>query len=213
MATNPAEALQTYRKAFALSSELSSADTLNIHHRSSLADALLGIGQALHRLHKNDEAIQNLADALDLEKSIQAVAPERIFLLRTLSRTYMEMGNVLLDQGDAPRALENYSQGLAIAEKSLKLVPTSLNHDLDRGDLLQAQGRYYLTLASKPGMTHARRSQLRGEASLIFSERARDLAGLGSSQSGYALCGPERNAGACRSCCLRSALILQSESL
>jgi tetratricopeptide (TPR) repeat protein len=170
LATNPAEALQTYRKAFALSSELSSADNLNIHHRSSLADALLGIGQALHRLHKNDEAIQNLANALDLEKSIQAVAPERIFLLRTLSRTYMEIGNVLLDQGDAPRALENYSQGLAIADKSLKLVPTSLNHGLDRGDLLQAQGRYYLTLASKPGTTHARCLQLRGEARSFFQK-------------------------------------------
>jgi tetratricopeptide (TPR) repeat protein len=170
LATNPTEALETYRKAFALSSELSSADPLNIHHRSSEADALLGIGQALHRLGKNEEAIQNLTRALELEKSIEAVAPERIFLLRTLSRTYMEVGNALFRQGEAPRALENYRDGLAIAERSLQRVPTSLNHAIDRADLLQAQGRCYLTLAGKPGVTGSRRSKLLGEARPFFQK-------------------------------------------
>jgi tetratricopeptide (TPR) repeat protein len=164
LAEKPAEALEFYRKAFAISSELSSADTLNIHHRSSLADALLGIGQALNRLGNKEEAIQNLTRALDLEKSIQAVAPERIFLLRTLSRTYMELGSVLLEKGEAQEALKNYREGLASAEKSLERAPTSLSHALDRADLLEASGKYYLTLARKPNTSPARRSELKAEA-------------------------------------------------
>jgi eukaryotic-like serine/threonine-protein kinase len=170
LATNPAEAFETYQKAFALSSELSSADTANIHHRSSVADALLGMGQALHRLGKNEEAIQKLTRALELEKSIETVAPERIFLLRTLSRTYMEIGNVMLAQGNGSQALESYHEGLAIADRSLQRVTSSLNHSIDRADLLEALGRYYLASAEQPGINQSRRSQLMAEAKSWFQK-------------------------------------------
>jgi len=170
LADKPGESLQFYRKAFALSSELSSADTLNIHHRSSLASALLGIGQALHKLGKNEEALQNLARVVELQKSIEAVAPERIFLLRTTSRAYMEIGNVLLHHGEPPRALENYREGLATAERSLQRAPSSLNHALDRAELLEAMGRYHLALAGKPGIPLTRRAELRAEALSFFQK-------------------------------------------
>jgi len=170
LATNPAEALQTYQKAFELSNELSSTDTANVHHRSSLADALLGIGQALHRLGKRDEAIQNLTRALELERSIEAVAPESIFLLRTLSRTYLEIGNVLLDQDKGLRALESYREGLRIAERSLQRAPASLSHAIDRADLLEAVGRYYLSSAEQPGINQGRRLQLKVEAKSWFQK-------------------------------------------
>jgi tetratricopeptide (TPR) repeat protein len=129
-----------------------------------VADALLGIGQALHRLGKREEAIQNLSRAIELQKSIEAVAPERIFLLRTTSRAYMEVGNVWLDSGEYQRALENYREGLAAAERSLQHASSSLNHALDRADLLEAIARYYLKLAGRPAITQARRAELKGEA-------------------------------------------------
>jgi len=127
LSDKPAEAYQYYRKALALSSELSAPDTLNIHHRSSVADALLGIGQALHKLGKREESLQNLGPALELQKSIEVVAPERIFLLPTTSRAYMEIGNVLLDHGEYTRALDNYREGLASAERSLQRAPSTMH--------------------------------------------------------------------------------------
>jgi tetratricopeptide (TPR) repeat protein len=161
---NPAEALELYRKALAISSELSSTDAANIYYRSAVADALLGIGQALYNLGKREEALHNLARVVELQKSIEAVAPDRIWLLRTTSRVYMVTGNVLFGRGDAAGALDNYLEGLAAAERSFQRASSSLHHALDRADLLEAMGRYYLTLAARPGIGRARRAELKAEA-------------------------------------------------
>jgi hypothetical protein len=82
----------------------------------------------------------------------------------------MEIGNVLLDEGNAAIALDNYREGLAVAERSLRRATSSLNHALDRADLLEALGRYYLSLAGKAGLTNARRTELKGEARSYFQK-------------------------------------------
>jgi len=167
---NPAQALEYYQKALEISTELSLADEPNIYRRSAVADALFGIGQALYKLRKREEALQNLARVVELQKSIEAVAPDRIWLLRTTSRAYMVIGNVLLDQGETMQSLKNYREGLAIAERSLQRATSSLNHALDRADLLEALGRYYLTLAGKPDIPQTRRAELRAEAMSFFQK-------------------------------------------
>ena len=170
LSAKPAEALQLYQKAYAISSELSSGDPSNIYYRSAIADALLGVGQALYKLGKKEEALQNLLRVVELQKSIEAVAPDRVWLLRTTPRAYMVTGNVLTELGDAPRALENYLAGLAAAEKSLQRVATSLHHMLDRADLLEAMGQYFLTQVARAGVPKSRRAELRAEARSCFQK-------------------------------------------
>lgn len=166
--TNPAESLKFYRKAAALSGEISAADETNIQYRSALADALLGQGTALHRLGKNQEALPILRRTIELQKSIEKVDPDRIWFLRTTSRAYLVMGETFLDQGDAARALDFYREGLATAERTLQRAPTSLYHTVDRADLFEAMGRYYLSLAAKS--PRASRRKLTEEARLWFEK-------------------------------------------
>lgn len=167
---SPREALELYRRAQGISSELSSKDPSNIYYRSALADALLGVSQALKKLNKKEEALQNLLRVIELQKSIEAVAPDRVWLLRTTPRAYMVAGDVLAELGDASKALENYQAGLAAANKTLERVSTSLHHALDRADVLEAMGRFFMTQASKAGSIRGRRAELRAEARSCFQK-------------------------------------------
>jgi len=57
---------------------------------------------------------------------------------------------VLTELGDAEGALENYQAGLAAADKSLQRVSTTLDHMLDRADVLEAMGQYSLLKPPEP---------------------------------------------------------------
>src|SRR5262249_3574299 len=57
---NPRESLNYYRKAFALSDELSDANPSNFEFRRDVGLTLLGTGEALHKLGKEQEALTNL---------------------------------------------------------------------------------------------------------------------------------------------------------
>jgi tetratricopeptide (TPR) repeat protein len=123
-----------------------------------------GLGQALYRLGRRTEALQHLGRALELQKSIEEAAPEQLWLLRSTSRAHMVMGNVLLQQGDTERALANYREGLSYAERSFKHFSSSLSLELDRAELLEAIGAYYLALTAQPGAGDSRRAELKEEA-------------------------------------------------
>ena len=157
----PSEALEVYRKAAAISQEISDQDPSNIQYRSALADTLLGVGTALHQLGREPEALRYLRRVVDLQKSIESVAPDRIWFLRTTSRGYMVTGHALLASGDQAGALAAYQEGLAAAERTLSRAPLSLSHELDRADLWESLGKYYLRLAARPG---AKSDQLKTEA-------------------------------------------------
>ena len=61
----------------------------------------------------------------------------------------MFTGDTLLALGDKKGALDSYRKGLAAAERILQRAPTSLPHNLDRADLLEAIGLYYMKTGSK----------------------------------------------------------------
>ena len=164
LADRPAEALESYQKAVAISTAINALEPRNIHYRSALADGLLGLGQALFRLGRRPEALEKLGQALELQKSIEAAAPGQLWLLRSTSRTYLAIGNVLLDQGNTEQALANYREGLGYAERSFQHYASSLSMALDRGELLEAMGAYYLALAARPGASNSRRAAWRAEA-------------------------------------------------
>lgn len=150
--SNPKESLEIYRKAAAISERISAADPMNIQARSAFADTLLGEGAALHRLGRHAEALQHLRRVAELQKSIEKADPDRIWFLRTTTRVYLFMGEALLANGDASGALEAYNEGLATAERMLRHSPASLPHNLDRAEMWEALGKYYTTLAGKPGV-------------------------------------------------------------
>ena len=82
----------------------------------------------------------------------------------------MAIGNVLLDQGHTDRALASYREGLAAAERSFRRFPAALHFGLDRADLLEALGAYYLAQASRPGVISARRAEWKAEARAFYQQ-------------------------------------------
>jgi len=145
----PGEALRHYRKAFEISETLSNANPSDINSRRDLVAGRLAIGEALHRLGRNKEALDYLNVALKMMQQVIADAPHQVFWVETLIRAHADIGDTLLDLGDAPGALENYRQELAIAEKLHQNVPSNLYFQRDRADALESLGRYYARLKMK----------------------------------------------------------------
>jgi tetratricopeptide (TPR) repeat protein len=166
----PGEAVGYYEKALPIAEDLDSSDPSNIEYRYALARTYMGIGEALHALNKNEDAIGRLRRAVELQKSIEAKSPERIWHLRILSRTQVLLGDALLDHGDTDEALSVLQQGFAAADRLLRRAPTSLYHQLDHADAVEALGRYYVTLSQQTGLAAGRREQLRGEARSWFNK-------------------------------------------
>ena len=131
---------------------------------------LLGTGEALHKLGKQEEALTNLTRALKRVQASVAVAPDQVAWTRTLSRAHVDIGSVLLESGDVDGALDNLRLALASAEKLLDRAPSNLYFQRDRADALEALGRHYRALAARPGMPSARRSELRTEARSWFQK-------------------------------------------
>jgi hypothetical protein len=79
----------------------------------------------------------------------------------------MFLGGALLDAGDPDGALNALREGLAVADRMLQRAPSSLPHQLDRADILEAMGRHYITLASRGGVQTA---ELKREARSSFRQ-------------------------------------------
>jgi len=69
----------------------------------------------------------------------------------------MFMGRTLLDGGDPDRALSALRESLAVADRMLARAPSSMSHQLDRAEALEAIGRCYLAAAAKTASTTWRR--------------------------------------------------------
>jgi eukaryotic-like serine/threonine-protein kinase len=166
----PAQAVEYFGKALSISQSLGAGDPRNAEYRYHASRAHLGLGEAFHNLGRHDEAVQNLNRAVALQKAILAVSPERIFNLRVLSRAYALMGVAMLGQGNPGQALGALQEGLAVADRMLERAPASLYHQLDRADVLEALGGYYVTLARQPGVASARRAECKAEARAWFEK-------------------------------------------
>jgi len=146
---NPAEALRHYRKAFAITEALSQANLSNLNTRRDLVVGRMAIGEALHKLGKNKEALDYLTPALEMMEGVVAAAPHQIFWIETVVRAHSDIGDVLLDLGKAPAALEHYRAELAAAEKLLRQAPSNLYFQRDRADAFESLGRYYASIGDK----------------------------------------------------------------
>jgi tetratricopeptide (TPR) repeat protein len=167
---NPAAGLDYYRKALKISEDLNTGEPTNLEYLYAVSRAHMGVGEALHNLRRNDEAISNLQRAVELQNAIAATSPGRIWNLRILSRTYALLGRSWLQRGDQGRALGALRNGLAAADRILQRAPHSLYHQLDRADVLEALGRYYAALAAQPRGNDERRAELRNEARSCFQQ-------------------------------------------
>jgi tetratricopeptide (TPR) repeat protein len=147
-----------------ISGNLTESEPRNVHYRSALADGLLGVGQSLYRLGRRAEALQTLGRVLDLQKSIEASAPEQLWLHRSNSRAYLAIGNVLAKEGKMEQALSHYQEGLATAERTLRRFPSSLALTLDRAEALESMGTHYVSLAKRPNVAPARKAEWTAEA-------------------------------------------------
>jgi len=166
----PAESVGYYEKALPIAEDLYGSDPTNVEYRYALSRSYMGLGEALYALRKNDDAIQYLIRAVDLQKSIEATSPERIWNLRVFSRTCGILGSALLERGDPVRALEALREGLAVADRMLQHAPSSLYHQLDRADAMEALGAYYRTLSTRSGLSAARRDELKAEGRSWFNK-------------------------------------------
>ena len=167
---DPAQALTYYTMALKISQELSSGDSENAEYRYAVSRASMGVGEALHNMNRHDDAIRNLTHAIDVQKAIDAVSPERIWNLRVLSRSYTLLGAASLAAGEPDRALDSLREGLAVADRMLERAPASLFHTLDRADVLEAMGSYYLKRAGRRGIDGGERRQWQQEAKSCFQK-------------------------------------------
>jgi len=159
----PAESLKLYQEATAISEKLSVGDPSNTKYRDDFAFGQIGIGESLHKLGKNREALQELTTALETMKSLVGAEHDALSLANAVARIHRDIGSVLLASDDKKGALEHYLAGLAVIEEFLRRVPANLYFQRHRADTQEALGRYYLALA-------ARRPELRVEARTWFQK-------------------------------------------
>lgn len=166
----PEQAIEHCQRALRISEELGVADPRNAEYRYHSSRALLWMGEALQTLRRYDESVTALRRALELQNAIRAVSPERIWNLRVLSRTYAALGGSLAGRGDFDAALAALREGLTVADRMLERAPSSLSHQLDRADVLEAMAKYYLTLSRAPGVPVARRTESKAEARSCYEK-------------------------------------------
>jgi len=167
LARQPSEALHLYERAEAISARISSIDPSNTNYRHDIAGSQMGIGESLHELDRNKEALLKLTSSLESIKALATVESDQIPLTATLGRIYRDIGDVLLALGDEKGALSNYKLGLNAAEEPLRRVPANLYYQRQHTDAVESLGQYYAKLAE-------RRRELKPEAlqwlekSLVF---------------------------------------------
>jgi tetratricopeptide (TPR) repeat protein len=153
----PAEALRYYQQAVAILEELSAAEPSKTTYRLDVALTQMGAGEALHRLGRNQEALQKLAPALAVVKSLADADANELSLPAAVGRIHRDTGDALLASGDETGAREHYRQALAVAEELARRASSNLYYRRQHAEALESLGRYYGTLAR-------RRPELKTEA-------------------------------------------------
>jgi tetratricopeptide (TPR) repeat protein len=169
-AENPKLAEEHCRRSIRISEELGSNDPRNAEYKYQASRGYLWLGYALHNLRRYDDAVKSLNRAVELQKTIEAVSPERVWNLRVLSRALMFLGGAHLEGGDPQRALDTLKEALETADRMLQRAPASLYHQLDRADVLEALGAYFVRRAGMPGAAQDQRTQFRRQARSRYQE-------------------------------------------
>lgn len=166
----PAQALQYHVKALEVVESLRAMDPANIDFRRDVAEVNLGLATLLRKAGRNGDAMAKLTHALELQQSIEAMAPSRIWVVRYITQIHTEIGNTAMATGNRPMALNSYHEALQAAERLLKRAPTSLYLERDRGDVLEALGRYHLAMSAQQNLTRSHRMQMKAEARSCFQK-------------------------------------------
>jgi tetratricopeptide (TPR) repeat protein len=85
----------------------------------SLADTNDSLGDLYVSIKSYEEAGQRLNAAADLRERLAKRLPDNFQRQSRLVRTYMRIGNLLVNRGDIPAALTRYRTALGIVEKVL----------------------------------------------------------------------------------------------
>jgi len=160
----PAQAVEHCRQAMHLAEEVGAGDPRNVEYRYHASRAYLWMGEALRNLRMYREAIDSLTRAVEIQNSIVASAPQKIWNLRVLSRSYVSLAAAQLDGGNPDDALVSLRKGLQVADQILQRAPSSLPHQLDRADVLEGMSRYYAALARTPTLSAGERAEFRRQA-------------------------------------------------
>jgi tetratricopeptide (TPR) repeat protein len=143
----PAEALKLYEKATALSQRVSAVDPTNTKYRRDIALGQAGIGESLHGLGRDREALTTLTGALESINALAAADPTDIPLIGFVGRIHREIGNVLLSLGDMKGALDHYMLALDSTGEPIRRAPANLYYQRRHADAVESLGRYYAKLA------------------------------------------------------------------
>jgi serine/threonine-protein kinase len=125
-AGDPADGLDWYRKALALSHEISAAAPSNRQFRQSVAGSCLIVADVCFRLRDEAGARAHLGQALDLRKQLAAEDPHNVRLQGDVASAYGAAGDLDLQLGRPGRALELYQTAHAIHEELAKKNPENV---------------------------------------------------------------------------------------
>jgi tetratricopeptide (TPR) repeat protein len=109
----------------------------------------LGAGHALLRLHRSRDALQKLLPALEVIQLLARSEQNATDLVTALARIHRMIGDAMLDHGDETGALGHYREALAAADDLVRLNPTNLYFQRQRGDALESLWLYYAGLARR----------------------------------------------------------------
>lgn len=164
LAGHPEKAVEYYQRALRAAEDIRAVDPRNAEYLHHASRAYAGLGEALYNLDRADEALPYLNRAAELQRTLAANSPERIWNLRMMSHIQIVLGGVLLARGESDRALLSLREALTVAGRMLERAPSSLYHQLDRAEALEAMGKFYATLAQQQRLSYARRAECKREA-------------------------------------------------
>ena len=115
-AADYSKAISTGREAIAIGRDISSADPNNIQVRFDLADLIANLAEAYGRMGDMGSATKLFQESIVISKESLATNSAYAHGRTNYSNTYLAFGKVLLKNGNASAALDNFRQARTILE-------------------------------------------------------------------------------------------------
>jgi tetratricopeptide (TPR) repeat protein/tRNA A-37 threonylcarbamoyl transferase component Bud32 len=119
-----AGALESHRKALAISEEMMAADT-SAHVKADAALSLQRLGEAQASKRNYPSALENFRKALALREPMLVAAPANMQARDDVSSLHANIGNVLSATGDTAGARDAFTKAVSLAEENSKQAPTN----------------------------------------------------------------------------------------
>lgn len=148
--SQPALALQFHRKGVAWLAKLAQVETSNIEVRRLRAAALSNTGWAEGQQGEYEAALSHLAEAKELLADWVVMDPANIGPLYQLSGVYRARGIIEGYRKSGARAVEEFSDAIAIHRKLSQRDPANKVYRFLRGELLLRSGNWLVPLKRVP---------------------------------------------------------------